>query len=166
MVETTTVDEVAAEFAVPDVQGLVLGAPGVRCERNAEAVGKLVLKGVPVGEGANKLGLRLVPLLCHSGETLVEVVQPHILCDMGMLAVTNETVDKFLYEGTYLEDIFAFAVECGYDGLGAPSFHPMLLRGLLGPPCHRSPRRRRLRHRLQPLRSSCLLPRLGVAVFY
>ncbi len=58
LVETTMVDEVAAELAVPDVQGLGLCAPGVGCELNAKAVGKLGLEGVPVGKGADELGIR------------------------------------------------------------------------------------------------------------
>ncbi len=114
-------DEVAAELAVPDVQGLGLCAPGVGCELNAEAVGKLGLEGVPEREGANELGLRLVPRLGYSGETLVEVVQPFVLCDTGMFAVTKETVNKFLCEGTYLKDIVALAGKCNYDGLGVAS---------------------------------------------
>ncbi len=109
LVETTTVNEVAAELAVPDVQGLGLCAPGVGCELNSEAVSKLGLEGIPVGEGANKLGLRPVPLFGYSGETLVQVVQPLILDDTGMLAVTNETVNDFLCERTFLKDIVALA---------------------------------------------------------
>ena len=73
LVETATVDKIAAELAIPDVQGLGLYAPGVGCELNADAVGKLGLEGGPVGDLADKLGLRPVPLLGHSGETLVEV---------------------------------------------------------------------------------------------
>ncbi len=89
LVDTTKVDEVAAELAIHDVQGLGLCAPGIGHEPNAEAVGKLGLEGIPGGETANKHGLRLVPLLGHSGETLIEVVEPLVLCDMSMLAVTN-----------------------------------------------------------------------------
>ncbi len=64
LVETTTVDETAAELAVPAVQGLGLSAPGVGCELN---VGELGLKDVPGGEIAHEFGLRPVPLLGHSG---------------------------------------------------------------------------------------------------
>lgn len=85
LIETSMVDEVVAELAVPDVQGLSLCAPGVGCDLNAEAVGKRGLKGVPVGEIANKLGLRLG----HSGEILVEIVEPLVLCDTSMLAVSS-----------------------------------------------------------------------------
>ncbi len=124
LVETTAVDEVAAELAFPDVQGFGLRPPGVGCELDAEAVGELLLEGVPVGEIAHELGLRPVPLLGHSGETLVEILEPPVTCDTSMLAVSEETVNKFLCEGTYLEDIVALSGESGYDGLrtaGSPA---------------------------------------------
>ena len=119
LIETSMVDEVVAELAVPDVQGLGLCTPGIGCELNAEAVGKFGLKGVQVGEVAHKFGLHPVPLFGHSGERLVEVVEPLVLCDTSMLAVSEETVYEFLCKGIYLEDVVALAGECGYDELGA-----------------------------------------------
>ncbi len=80
LVGTAPVHEVAAELAVPDVQGFGPCAPGVGCKLNAKAVGEFCLKGVPVGEIAHELGLHPVPLLGHSGETLVEVLEPLVMC--------------------------------------------------------------------------------------
>ncbi len=121
LVETTTVDEVTADIAVPDMKGLGLGAPGFWNELNAETVGKLGLEGVAVGEVANKLGFHPVPIHGNSGETLVKVLKSPLMCDTSMFAVTDETVDKFLCEDTCLEDIAALAGKCWYDGLGAAS---------------------------------------------
>ncbi len=100
LVETTKVDEVVGELAVPDVQGL---------------------KSVLVGEIANKLGLCTVPLRGHSRETLVEVVEPLVLCDTSMLAVSKETVNEFLCKDTYIKDIVALADKYGYDGFDTAS---------------------------------------------
>ncbi len=63
LVETTTVDEIVTEVAVPDVQCLGLCAPGVWCELIVKAVGKLGLEDSPVREGAHELGFRPVPFV-------------------------------------------------------------------------------------------------------
>ncbi len=96
-------------------------APVVGCELNAKEVCKLLPKGIPVRERSEEPGLRPVPLLGDSGETLVEVVKPLVLCDTSMLAVTEETVNKFLYEDTYLEDIAALTGKHRQNGFGAAS---------------------------------------------
>ncbi len=97
------------------------GKKYVGCEPNADAVGKLGLEGGPAGDLADELGLCPVPLLGHSSETLVEVFEPSPPRNMSMLAVTKETVDEFLCEGTFLKDIVALAGECWFNGLGVAS---------------------------------------------
>ncbi len=65
------------------------------------AVSKLGLKVIPVGKIPNKLGLQPVPLLFHSGETLVEVVELLVLSDTRMLELTEEAGNNFCGDGTY-----------------------------------------------------------------
>ncbi len=81
--------------------------PSVGCDLNAEMVDKLSFEGVPVGERTNKLGLLPVPL-GHCGETLVEDVRCRclFLCDTGMLAISEKTIEKVLSEGTSLKDAY------------------------------------------------------------
>ncbi len=48
LVQMEVVAEVAAELAVPEVQGLGLRDSGIGHELNAKSVGKLLLKSIPV----------------------------------------------------------------------------------------------------------------------
>ncbi len=109
LLEVTTVDIVAPELVVSDVQGLCLHASGIGSRVNAELVGKLLLKSVPVGELADDFGLRLVPLLRQSGETLVKVVDPLVLCNVSLLVIADETVNNFLSEGNF-KDIVVLSI--------------------------------------------------------
>ncbi len=77
--------------------------------------------------------------------TLVEVIKPLVRCEMIVLAVTEETVNEFFSEGTYLEDVVALSCIHRYDGFGIANTATGWLQ-CLGLPCCPSMRRRCLGH--------------------